>query len=99
MVCTGRGYVSVYYIYTPSVLRSRRSVPPSGLRCPPDELVDLVAMLDWRIFAVLAAVCLYDGWVSHPRLLRLAAPHSRSLSAVAACSPMLRATRVAPFCT
>ena len=66
VVCTGRGYVSVYYIYTPSVLRSRRSVPPSGLRCPPDELVDLVAMLDWRIFAVLAAVCLYDGWVSPP---------------------------------
>ena len=32
----------------------------------PDELVDLEAMLDWRIFAVLAAVCLYDGWVSPP---------------------------------
>ena len=31
-----------------------------------NELVDLVAMLDWRIFAVLAAVCLYDGWVSPP---------------------------------
>ncbi|MGB1596478.1 MAG: hypothetical protein ACPIOQ_27205, partial [Promethearchaeia archaeon] len=37
-----------------------------GGPCPPDELVDLVAMLDWRIFAVLAAVCLYDGWVSPP---------------------------------
>ena len=63
MDCTGRGYVSVYYIYTPSILRS---VPPSGGPCPPEELVDLVAMLDWRIFAVLAAVCLYDGWVSPP---------------------------------
>ena len=66
MVCTGRGYVSVYYIYTPSVLRQLTAVPPSGGPCPADELVDLVAMLDWRIFAVLAAVCLYDGWVSPP---------------------------------